>query len=140
MTCGVNRYFQDGKCSLCDGSCYNCSDYYTCTSCSSQMFYAAGQCFTTCLDGYYGQTVLGVKVCSKCSSSCLNCDAAGCLTCPVNKLLFDKTCIDACPDFYSPAQVNGQNTCIACTSSCQTCSQPVSSQCNSCGKYYQLIS
>ncbi|CAD8206541.1 unnamed protein product [Paramecium pentaurelia] len=87
------------------GECENC--LFGCKICPS-----ADDC-TTCFDGKFKQTIIGVDYCMPCSSYCKKCTSA--------------SVCQLCQDHY---YLNG-NSCVQCAASCGNC-QTTSTNCISC--------
>jgi proprotein convertase subtilisin/kexin type 5 len=133
-------------CKTCSGTQTNCTSCYNDTTITSNVFYfaSANQCLSTCLDGFYSETVQ--YTCAPCSATCLTCTitSTNCLTCVLTSLYpylnktsaTNGTCLAQCdygmyPDITS--------TCVLCVDPCKACTNLTTClSCNSGRYFYQF--
>jgi len=124
-------YYADttqNKCQKCIQPCNQCFDKNSCKNCiEGFLFYASDK---SCNINCPSKTIKSTQpqgngyVCIECDSNCLTCESSDyskCLSCPSNKILFNKKCISSneCPK----GTVAFEGTCAYCEAKCEACVQ-----------------
>lgn len=99
-------------------SCATCTAYGAdnCRSCNAGYFlypFSGGECFSSCPNGFYGNT--STNTCQPCNDDNL------CMLCPDGSFLqpdSNKSCLATCPSGYWRDATS--NKCIACNITCQS--------------------